>query len=463
MEIIKVETVERVVTVTTSTEPREAIITVQPFQPREINVEGSHVVVGIPGKDFKYEDFTPEQLALLQGKDGKDFQYSDFTPEQLALLKGEKGEPFTFEDFTDAQLLLLKGDKGKAFEYSDFTAEQLALLKGTDGKSTYQIWLDAGNVGSANDFLNSLKGNEGTYGWSPLLVMDSTTIDGKSLLKLTDWTGGTGTKPTTNVGKWLKGDGTYTSVPSEANDLKGASGDNLILEYVHSGNKEALIRSIDYTTNTFTSIGHGFLNNQRVCFSVDLDVAFPSLVLPISNGLPNNGFNWYYIINVTQDTFQLSTSSGGSPFVLNNKPTVDFSKFKIEQTLPSLSITNLPSNLTDVKVEIFGKSNRANNNIYINPNGISVSNWISGSNITSMNANGGTVFINGIYEFSIKNNICQAKQDIYVVTSTNDTTNSAVLKQQSFVKNAGVIQFITGIGLETSAIPNGFIVRIYKK
>ena len=53
MEIIKVETVERVVSVTTSTEPREAIITVQPFQPREIKVEGSHVVVGIPGKDGK--------------------------------------------------------------------------------------------------------------------------------------------------------------------------------------------------------------------------------------------------------------------------------------------------------------------------------------------------------------------------------------------------------------------------
>ena len=143
MEIIKVETVERVVSVTTSTEPREAIITVQPFQPREINVESSHVVVGIPGKDFKYEDFTSEQLALLHGKDGKDFQYSDFTPEQLALLKGEKGEPFTFEDFTQAQL---------------------ELLKGTDGKSAYQIWLDAGNTGSVTVFLNSLKGDKGDKG-----------------------------------------------------------------------------------------------------------------------------------------------------------------------------------------------------------------------------------------------------------------------------------------------------------
>jgi hypothetical protein len=40
------------------------------------------------GKDFKYEDFTPEQLAALQGADGE---------------KGEKGDPFLYEDFTQAQ------------------------------------------------------------------------------------------------------------------------------------------------------------------------------------------------------------------------------------------------------------------------------------------------------------------------------------------------------------------------
>ena len=58
-------------------------------------------------------------------------------------------------------------------------------------------------------------------------MIDSTTIEGKSLLKLTDWIGGTGTKPTTNVGKWLKGDGTYTSNFAEANNIKGDKGDSV--------------------------------------------------------------------------------------------------------------------------------------------------------------------------------------------------------------------------------------------
>ena len=31
---------------------------------------------------------------------------------------------------------------------------------GANGKSAYQIWLDAGNVGSEHDFLNTLKSGE---------------------------------------------------------------------------------------------------------------------------------------------------------------------------------------------------------------------------------------------------------------------------------------------------------------
>ena len=72
-----------------------------------------------------------------------------------------KGEPFTFEDFTPDQLALLKGEKGDPFTFDDFTPEQLALLKGEKGDSAYQIWLDAGNMGTEEEFLASLKGEKG--------------------------------------------------------------------------------------------------------------------------------------------------------------------------------------------------------------------------------------------------------------------------------------------------------------
>lgn len=82
---------------------------------------------GERGDDFKFEDFTEEQLALLKGEkgdkgeDGKDFTYDMFTEEQLAALKGEKGD---------------KGDTGEALTYEMLTDEQKAELKGKDGLTT---------------------------------------------------------------------------------------------------------------------------------------------------------------------------------------------------------------------------------------------------------------------------------------------------------------------------------------
>ena len=46
----------------------------------------------MPGKDFKFSDFTAEQLQSLKGPPGKDFKFSDFTQEQFELLKGPPGE-----------------------------------------------------------------------------------------------------------------------------------------------------------------------------------------------------------------------------------------------------------------------------------------------------------------------------------------------------------------------------------
>lgn len=49
------------------------------------------------------QDFL-ESLKGNPGRDGKDFKFSDFTPEQLKSLKGDKGDAFTYQDFTKEQL-----------------------------------------------------------------------------------------------------------------------------------------------------------------------------------------------------------------------------------------------------------------------------------------------------------------------------------------------------------------------
>ena len=46
--------------------------------------------------------------------------------------------------------------KGDPFTYADFTPEQIEALQGVDGKSAYEIWLLLGNVGTEQDFIDSL-------------------------------------------------------------------------------------------------------------------------------------------------------------------------------------------------------------------------------------------------------------------------------------------------------------------
>ena len=73
-----------------------------------------------------------------------------------------EGNSGTEQDFLDS----LKGEKGAdgTMSFEDLTEEQKESLKGADGKSAYDIWLDAGNSGSEEDFLQSLVGEPGENG-----------------------------------------------------------------------------------------------------------------------------------------------------------------------------------------------------------------------------------------------------------------------------------------------------------
>lgn len=51
-----------------------------------------------------------------------------------------------------------------AKSYTKKTLDGMGSLQGKDGKSAYQIWLDNGNKGTEQDFLNSLKGTKGDKG-----------------------------------------------------------------------------------------------------------------------------------------------------------------------------------------------------------------------------------------------------------------------------------------------------------
>jgi hypothetical protein len=105
---------------------------------------------------------------FFKGVDGKDFTYDMFTAEQLALLKGADGKSLTYDDLTPEQKEQLKGADGKSLTYDDLTLEQKEELKGANGLSAYEVALNNGFVGSQTQWLDRLKGSSSSGGGSTL-------------------------------------------------------------------------------------------------------------------------------------------------------------------------------------------------------------------------------------------------------------------------------------------------------
>ena len=87
--------------------------------------------------------------------------------------KGDKGDPFRYEDFTPEQLASLKGDKGdkgdNGIDGKDgadgYTpVKDIDYFDGVNGKSAYQIAVDNGFIGTEAEWLASLRGADGKDG-----------------------------------------------------------------------------------------------------------------------------------------------------------------------------------------------------------------------------------------------------------------------------------------------------------
>lgn len=132
------------------------------------------------------------------------------------ILGGERVAYWWKEGTADNQLIVVvqKGDKGDAFTFDDFTEEQIELLQ--------QPALDAAVIAlDAAEVANNAKG------WQQLTSIEVVNISGidKTVRKLVDWFGGTGTKPTLNVGKyeaiggWANDPDDAISVLSQASEI----------------------------------------------------------------------------------------------------------------------------------------------------------------------------------------------------------------------------------------------------
>ena len=138
---------------------------------------------GEDGQSITFDDLTDEQKAELSGEDGLsayqvavDNGFTGSEYEWLESLKGQDGEDgqdgrsFDYESLTPEQKEEIKGekgDKGDPLTWSDLTQTQIDELRGNDGndgKSAYELALEMGFSGSLEEFLESLKGENGEDG-----------------------------------------------------------------------------------------------------------------------------------------------------------------------------------------------------------------------------------------------------------------------------------------------------------
>lgn len=106
----------------------------------------------------------------------------------------------TFEEWLSLNIQGVKGEQGVAGKDGLKGKDGKDGTNGTDGISAYQIAKLNGFVGTEVQWLASMKGTtgakglDGGNGWTP--VIKSTAYADGYALEVTDWVGGTGTKPT---------------------------------------------------------------------------------------------------------------------------------------------------------------------------------------------------------------------------------------------------------------------------
>ena len=112
-----------------------------------------------------------------------------------AAAKGDKGDTGEAGPKGDTGPAGPKGDTGEAGPKGETGAPGVPGkpgedgVDGVDGKSAYQIWLDNGNAGSVNDFLESLKGPKGDKGEDGVgssKLKDATVTDGALVITKED-------------------------------------------------------------------------------------------------------------------------------------------------------------------------------------------------------------------------------------------------------------------------------------
>ena len=291
-------------------------------------------------------------------------------------MKGGKGDPFTYEDFTPEQIAELQQpatDAIASIQATELAVEQAEELRVT-AEDTRQT-NTAIAITNANNAATNANTKAGLADTAANNANEKATLANDAALLANEKAGLANTAATnadnarlaiqSDLGlkldktavKQATGTSTTDVMSQKAVTDELAKKHQVVVDYTHTGNKEVNIESIDFATGTITATGHGLAANNDVFITNNQDntLTFPYVAVP--NGLVYG--NRYYPVNITTNTFQLSTTVGGSPIVLSDKATKDYTKWHLERW-GQVTIANL--SLRKFIVEFSGRSNGSSGN-----------------------------------------------------------------------------------------------------
>ena len=357
-------------------------------------------VKGDKGDSFEYEDFTPEQITVLQ-QPATDIASTVSQAEGLRVTAESgrvtaEGLRVTAESNRSGAELLRSGaesDRGGAEllragaedtrEGNEDDREQAEALRvqaeidrqSNTGTAIQNAETATGQANDAAALANSkatLANDAATNANTKAGLADTAATNANTKAGLADTAATTADNArlaiqadlalkenTSNKQNSLATDGTGVKFPTvDAVNAGLAAKQNISLfsTYTHTTNKEVYISAVDVDTNTFTSVAHGLVNTNEVyiTFQNNLGNVIAGSVLP--GGMTTKIAGSFYVINKTNDTFQLSLTSGGAAIDLTANAGMNLSKWHFEKITDNIMITGIPALTKRIKAILYGRT-----------------------------------------------------------------------------------------------------------
>lgn len=243
-----------------------------------------------------------------------------------------------------------------------------------------------------------------------------------------------------------------------------------LVTYTHTTNKEVVVSAVDFDTNTFTSVAHGLKNNDEVGVMGNIDAGNIYVIDKVPTGI--TPATRYFIVNKSDDTFQVSTSSGGAAVDLTANANMDLTKWHFEVTEAITKTLILPAPLQRVRVSIKGRTILQTGTLCILPNYPQdvtgqLQEWL-GTGMTVYNYQKGTNSISGDVLFQsesiidYRNNTLTISHKGMSIKSASASAVTATEIDSHWVAPAHNIGSITKFTLYTFRLANGTTIEVYR-